>query len=78
MFPELYEVCELLGSEVRWLEAALITRSVEGAGLTADLSASEAAATRDSLCKSLYNRLFTWIVSRINETTKVSYKSGPS
>ena len=37
----------------------------------ADLSAAEATAARDALCKMLYARLFTWIVNSINERIKV-------
>ena len=37
----------------------------------ADLSAAEATAARDALCKVLYARLFTWVVNSINERIKV-------
>jgi len=37
----------------------------------ADLSAAEATAARDALCRVLYARLFTWIVNSINERIKV-------
>ena len=37
----------------------------------ADLSAAEATSARDALCKTLYCRLFTWIVSSINERMRV-------
>ena len=37
----------------------------------ADLSATEATAGRDALCRAIYSRLFTWIVNSINERIKV-------
>lgn len=36
-----------------------------------DLSAAEATSARDALCKALYCRLFTWIVSSTNERMRV-------
>ncbi|XP_045110459.1 unconventional myosin-Ia-like isoform X3 [Portunus trituberculatus] len=70
---ELHEVCDLLCCEVSSLSAALQTRSVEARGETvvAELSATEATRTRDALCRALYSRLFTWVVSRVNEAIKV-------
>ncbi|KAK8379939.1 hypothetical protein O3P69_019756 [Scylla paramamosain] len=70
---ELHEVCDLLTCEVASLSTALQTRSVEARGETvvAELSAAEATRTRDVLCRALYSRLFTWVVSRVNEAIKV-------
>jgi len=36
-----------------------------------DLNATEATVARDTLCKHLYHRLFTWIVNSINDKVKV-------
>ena len=67
-------MCELLQGEFGSLKAGLTTRSIEAKAsdyLVADLSSSEASTYRDVLCKTLYGRLFTWLINRINETIKV-------
>ncbi|XP_039290294.1 unconventional myosin-Ia isoform X3 [Nilaparvata lugens] len=72
---ELYEVCDLLGTEPSSLQTAVTSRSLLDDGLepplVTELSASEATQSRDVLCRALYSRLFTWIVNRINESIKV-------
>ena len=71
---ELYDVCEILKGEFPSMQAGLTTRSLETAKsdyLVTDLSVGEASVARDALCRTLYSRLLTWIVSRINEAVKV-------
>ena len=55
------------------LRSALLSRYVELGEecLVSDLSSDEADHIRDSLCRTLYARLFTYLVSRINESLKV-------
>lgn len=69
---ELYEICELLGSEPKWLQRVLISRQIED-GISAELNATEASRYKNVLCKTLYSRLFTWLINRINDTTKVRF-----
>jgi myosin heavy subunit len=72
--PELYDVCEIIHGEFGQLQSGLTSRSVElknGDYFVTDLSASEAASSRDVLCRTIYSRLFTWLVGRINQSIKV-------
>ncbi|XP_045467548.1 unconventional myosin-Ia [Harmonia axyridis] len=67
---ELFEICELLDAEHRWLHRALTTRQVEN-GILAELNACEASKLRDILCRTLYSRTFSWLINKINELLKV-------
>ncbi|KAG2498422.1 hypothetical protein HYH03_003680 [Edaphochlamys debaryana] len=64
----LQAAAELLGVEPAALAEALTTRQIqtpEGA-ITTPLSAQAAADSRDSLAKSVYSRLFDWLVAAVN------------
>lgn len=68
------------GSEVSSFQAALASRTYGDAKddfVMTDLSAVEATAGRDGLCKALYYRLFTWIINSINEKIKVRFSTEP-
>ncbi|XP_066141982.1 unconventional myosin-Ib isoform X1 [Euwallacea fornicatus] len=66
---ELFEVCELLCVDHRRIQRILTSKQVEEGALT-DLNALEATKIRDILCRTLYSRLFTWLISRINDSIK--------
>ncbi|XP_050303869.1 unconventional myosin-Ib [Anthonomus grandis grandis] len=66
---ELFEVCELLSADHRWIQRILTSKQIED-GIMADLGSIEASRLRDLLCRTLYSRLFTWLINRINETIK--------
>jgi len=76
---ELYDVGQLLKADVNSLRSALLSKYVElnEEGLVSDLSSNEAGSVRDSLCRTLYSRLFTYVVSRINESIKVTAHRRP-
>jgi len=70
---ELYDVAQLLRADVSSLRSGLLARSTELSDDTiiSDLSTNEAEFARDALCRTMYSRLFTLLVSRINESIKV-------
>ncbi|KAG5887700.1 hypothetical protein JTB14_010771 [Gonioctena quinquepunctata] len=66
---ELFEVCELLGAEPKWLQRSLTSQQIED-GVISDLNAADASKIRDILCRTLYSRLFTWLINKINDVIK--------
>ena len=73
MITELFDVGQLLRVDVDSLRSGLLTKHLELGDdcLVTELSSQEADHVRDSLVRTLYARLFTYLVSRINEALKV-------
>nr|WEL12765.1 myosin class I A [Halisarca dujardinii] len=66
-------VAKVLGTTVEALSTALTKRTLATRGevVVANLNASVAAYTRDALSKAMYQRLFDWVVSKVNSSVEM-------
>eukprot|EP00002_Diphylleia_rotans_P032209 TRINITY_DN6746_c0_g1_i1.p1 TRINITY_DN6746_c0_g1~~TRINITY_DN6746_c0_g1_i1.p1 ORF type:complete len:1802 (-),score=377.38 TRINITY_DN6746_c0_g1_i1:222-5627(-) len=67
---------KIFGTKPEVLMSALTNRTnvIAGNAITVPLKASEAVEGRDAFAKSIYGRMFDWIVSRINDSIRQGKK----
>ncbi|GLE06108.1 hypothetical protein PINS_up015319 [Pythium insidiosum] len=72
--------CRLLGVEVEALERAVCYRNVHVGRevFSKPMTRDQATDCRDALAKSIYSKLFSWLVEQINETIGVKTKEASS
>lgn len=75
LLSELLEISELIRLDADVLLNCLTKSDNKWSCLESDsdLDANEAVRIRNSLCRTLYGRLFTWLIGRINDSLKVLF-----
>lgn len=68
-------ISNLLGCDEVELSKAFTHRTIDARGdlVTSPLNRETAIYVRDGIAKAVYNRLFTWIVTRINKSLKAEH-----
>ncbi|KAK6638201.1 hypothetical protein RUM44_008629 [Polyplax serrata] len=63
-------ISQILECDSQLLEKALTKRTIEAGGerVVTNLTSDMAAYARDALAKSIYDKLFTWLVNRVNSS----------
>ena len=78
--PALRSAGELIGIDAMLLEAALTTKHTYVPGrddaIISPLDVEKASELRHALAKTMYERMFTWIVGRVNRSVE-NAGSGP-